>query len=158
MSIKRTVLAAAATLALSVPAYAAQIGPMNEAVTGGRQAAKYPYTDHAWRRWFRRHAWRRVPCMAEDLAECTWGALVLTSAQAAISALMASSLLPWRPQSLFPWPSRLLPPWPLLPVRGWTCTAMDGATAAAVIGTAGHKASVRATAPHTLITSAIKRL
>ena len=35
MSIKRTVLAAAATLALSVPAYAAQISPMNDAVTGG---------------------------------------------------------------------------------------------------------------------------
>ena len=35
MSIKRTVLAAAATLALSVPAHAAQISPMNDAVTGG---------------------------------------------------------------------------------------------------------------------------
>jgi len=35
MSIKRTVLAAAATLALLVPAYAAQISPMNDAATGG---------------------------------------------------------------------------------------------------------------------------
>ncbi len=35
MSIKRTVLAAAATLALSIPACAAQISPMNDAVTGG---------------------------------------------------------------------------------------------------------------------------
>jgi hypothetical protein len=35
MSIKRTVLAASATLALLVPAYAAQISPMNDAATGG---------------------------------------------------------------------------------------------------------------------------
>ena len=35
MSIKRTVLAAAATLAFSIPACAAQISPMNDAVTGG---------------------------------------------------------------------------------------------------------------------------
>lgn len=35
MSIKRTMLAAAATLALSAPAYAAQIGPVNEAMAGG---------------------------------------------------------------------------------------------------------------------------
>ena len=33
MSIKRTMLAAAATLALSVPAYAAEIGPANQGVT-----------------------------------------------------------------------------------------------------------------------------
>jgi hypothetical protein len=37
MSIKRTMLAAAATLALSVPAWAAQISPANEAVTAGSE-------------------------------------------------------------------------------------------------------------------------
>ena len=99
-----------------------------------------------------------LPCMAEDLAECAQGALVLTSARAAISAsiIRPSSMVAAQLFSLAVAASSAMA---TSSHSGLDCTVMDGATAAAAaIGTAAPRVSDRAIAPHTPITSAIKRL
>ena len=117
MSIKRSMIAAIAALAFSLPANADPGSTVTKAPAAPSTftlLAHGGFGRHARRWWVwdaRPRIWRNTP---GGLRPSFWSGYGWP-----FRLWPASSILPRRPQGLFPRPSRLLPAWPFLPIRSW---------------------------------------